>query len=159
MNFHVSISEKELIKINFVLFGKINIQTEIEPDFWYQFNGIQVAAFFFFNFKRIFQNIKHEQTFHSTGSKLVLLMASYSILIPSYEQMQLSCKSFNRVWCQANILIGIRKCPISMPEEQEIFGIMWKARVFIFNQRPLLLHGYREYKPLHLLLRAIRQYL
>lgn len=48
MNFHVSISEKELIKINFVLFGKINIQTEIEPDFWYQFNGIQVAAFFFF---------------------------------------------------------------------------------------------------------------
>lgn len=46
MNFHVSISGKELIKINFVLFGKINIQIEIEPDFCYQFNGIQVAIFF-----------------------------------------------------------------------------------------------------------------
>lgn len=47
MNFHVSVSGKELIKINLVLFGKISIQIKIEPDFWYRFNGIQVAIFFF----------------------------------------------------------------------------------------------------------------
>lgn len=67
------------------------------------------------------------------GQKLVLLMASDLILIPFYEQMQLSCKSLHRAQCWANVLIGIRKCQISIPKEEEIFGTVPKTYVLVLK--------------------------
>lgn len=69
--------------------------------------------------------------------------------------MQLSCKSLNRIQREADVLIRVGKCQISVPEEEEILGTVLKTYMLALTLRLLPLCGYGEYKWVHPLSRAL----